>query len=78
MDTALDKEYSPSLWSRRFSNGDNVVKSHIDVVSQESSRVRSKFKYETFFYGIGANENVDVFGIDLPTGMRILWTLQKT
>ncbi len=34
MDTALDKEYSPSLWSKRFSKGDDVIASHIDFVSR--------------------------------------------
>lgn len=34
MDIGLDKEYSPSLWSKRFCKGDDVVKSHIDAVSR--------------------------------------------
>lgn len=41
--------------------------------------MRSKFKCETLFYGIGTNENVDVFGTDLPAGMQYFkfWRLEN-
>jgi len=72
MEANLDKEYSPSLWTRRFSSGDKVLAFHMNFVNQESSRVRNTFKYETIYYGTERNENVDVYGINLPSDAPIV------
>ncbi|KAJ6649722.1 Kynurenine formamidase [Pseudolycoriella hygida] len=72
MDIALDKEYSPSMWSRRFSTGDKVLEFHVNFVTEESRRVREKFKYETISYGTKVNENFDIFGVDLPADAPIV------
>lgn len=47
MDSDLDKEYSPSLWSKRFSNGDDVIKSHIEFVDRGLLNVYGFF-FSTF------------------------------
>jgi len=72
MDSTLDKEYSPSLWSTRFSNGNDVIQFHKKIVTEESNRVRDTFKYETIFYGTQSNENFDIYGINLPSNAPIV------
>lgn len=69
MNIDLEKEYSPSRWSKRFESADDVISSHVRFVTQESDRIRNTISYETLAYGTESSENLDLFGTDLPDGM---------
>lgn len=68
MDIDFEKEYSPSLWSKRFESGDEVISNHVRFVKNESDRIRATISYETLAYGTEPSENFDLFGTDLPDG----------
>lgn len=67
----FEKEYSPSLWSKRFESGDEVISNHVRFVKQESDQIRATIPFETLAYGNEPSENLDLFGKDLPDGIYI-------
>lgn len=61
MTSTLDKEYSPSQWSRRFDTGAECIDAHVEFVREHSNRVRSICEHTTVAYGVGPAEQMDVY-----------------
>ena len=66
----LDKNYSPSRWSKR-ALASEVIQIHCDFVEKESKEAQSTIPFETFRYGDGFREEVDIFGVDLKEGKSL-------
>uniref|UniRef100_A0A1Y1MD17 Uncharacterized protein n=1 Tax=Photinus pyralis TaxID=7054 RepID=A0A1Y1MD17_PHOPY len=84
-DESLDLLFSPSKWTKRAVP--DVIKLHIDVVTQASKYARKNIPCElNVAYGYAEKEKLDIYGTDLPPGeytyllivatvtyIRILW-----
>ncbi|XP_061382895.1 kynurenine formamidase isoform X1 [Danaus plexippus] len=72
-DMDLEKQYSPSKWSRRFSTSQKVLQHHVDFVSAASeaaiNNVPHKLEIE---YGSTPGQKLDILGTDLPDDSPIL------
>ncbi|XP_066980986.1 kynurenine formamidase [Macrobrachium rosenbergii] len=62
----LEREYSPSQWSKRLSAQD-IIPAHIEMVNRLSEASRKEVpSRQNLAYGSGAKMVLDVFGEDLP------------
>lgn len=60
--SALDMEYSPSQWSRRFGGiAADVLQNHVDVCRSHSAQLRARLPPETFSYGPAAADQLDLY-----------------
>lgn len=65
----LEKEYSPSIWNKRFNSGNEVINFHMKFVEEKTKESRKQFKCDlNIFYGTGTNEKYDLYHNDLPNG----------
>lgn len=69
----LDKEYSPSMWTDRFSTPQQVLHYHVTLVTAASeiatNNVPHKLEIE---YGSTTGQKLDILGTDLPDDAPIL------
>lgn len=66
----LEKEYSPSVWNKRFNTGKEVLDFHMKFVEEKTKEPRIQFKCDlNISYGNGVNEKFDIFHNDLPDGI---------
>ncbi|KAB0802649.1 hypothetical protein PPYR_04835 [Photinus pyralis] len=64
-DESLDLLFSPSKWTKRAVP--DVIKLHIDVVTQASKYARKNIPCElNVAYGYAEKEKLDIYGTDLP------------
>ncbi|XP_041974214.1 kynurenine formamidase isoform X2 [Aricia agestis] len=72
-DVDLEKEYSPSRWSKRFPSAHAVLQHHVNLVTAASeqavNRVPHKLEIE---YGSTPGQKLDILGTDLPNDSPIL------
>lgn len=70
---ALHRQYSPSVWSKRFATGPEVEQYHVNLVTRESEKatnsIPNKLEIE---YGSTAGQKLDILGTDLPDDSPIL------
>jgi len=62
----LDRLYSPSFYSKRFSSPEEVIKHHTKFVKDASDEVRKTLPcHLNIPYGQSGKEKIDIFGVDL-------------
>jgi len=65
--TDLEKLYSPSRWSNRFTDCDEVIRQHVIFITKRSQESMSGIPCRLNVpYGQSGNEKIDIFGEDLP------------
>jgi hypothetical protein len=65
----LEKEYSPSEWSKRFANRADVINYHISFIEQTSAEARQLVPNRlNVKYGDSEMECYDIYGTHLPKG----------
>ncbi|XP_069690926.1 kynurenine formamidase isoform X2 [Periplaneta americana] len=72
--TQLEHQYSPSRWSHRFQDPDDVIQNHIDFITKASEDARTRIPVQCGVrYGPKAEQQLDVFGgQSLPDDASIL------
>ncbi|GBP79291.1 Kynurenine formamidase [Eumeta japonica] len=69
----LDREYSPSAWSRRFDSAQEVIQHHIKFVTDASEDAANSMPHKLEIeYGPTPGQRLDIFGTDLPNDSPIL------
>ncbi|XP_039765508.1 kynurenine formamidase [Pararge aegeria] len=69
----LEREYSPSMWSKRFSSSQEVTEHHVNVVTAASEAVINNVPHKLEIeYGATPGQKLDILGTDLPDDSPIL------
>lgn len=69
----LEREYSPNMWSERYSTPDDVLKSHIQFCIKESELTTNSIPHKLEIeYGPTPGQKLDILGTDLPDSSPIL------
>ncbi|XP_049886957.1 kynurenine formamidase [Pectinophora gossypiella] len=72
-DIELEREYSPSMWSRRFPTAQEVLQHHLNFVTAESEAVTNTIPHKLEIeYGSTPGQKLDILGTDLPDDAPIL------
>uniref|UniRef100_A0A7G3AHR6 Putative kynurenine formamidase n=1 Tax=Lutzomyia longipalpis TaxID=7200 RepID=A0A7G3AHR6_LUTLO len=68
----LEKEFSPSAWSRRFEKDQELLDNHKKVVKDGTTQARELLKCELDVpYGPGRRSKLDIYGTDQPSDAPI-------
>ncbi|CAB3236991.1 unnamed protein product [Arctia plantaginis] len=69
----LDREYSPSRWSPRFTTPNEVYENHVDYVTAASDEATNNIPHKLEIeYGSTPGQKLDIMGTDLPNDSPIL------
>lgn len=72
MSAYLNKEYSPSQWSKRFTTAEQVLHHHYAFIREHSGRVRARWPPITLAYGPEDADRLDIYTpVDQPSGAPI-------
>ncbi|XP_011554921.3 kynurenine formamidase [Plutella xylostella] len=70
---ALERQYTPSAWSRRFPAPQQVLQHHVRLVTTESEKAINSVPHKLEIeYGSTPGQKLDIFGTDLPDDSPIL------
>jgi hypothetical protein len=62
----LEKEYSPSRWTKRFASSNEVLNHHIQFITSSSDSARNEIPNQlNVKYGDAEAENYDIYGTNL-------------
>ncbi|XP_068628865.1 kynurenine formamidase isoform X2 [Battus philenor] len=69
----LEREYSPSCWSTRFSSAQEVLQHHVQFVTAASDKATNDIPHKLEIeYGSTPGQKLDILGTDLPNDSPIL------
>ncbi|XP_044262419.1 kynurenine formamidase-like [Tribolium madens] len=68
----LEKLYSPSQWTRRFSSAEEIIQYHLKFIEKASAETRDRVPSQLNIpYGSTQRQKIDIFGTDLDDGSPI-------
>merc|ERR1711988_933232 len=63
--TELERQYSPSRWSQRYSDPDEVITKHVEFCRKESESIRECIDYQRNVpYGNAEQHKLDIYGLE--------------